>query len=82
MVYFVYILKSRIDNSYYIGQTHNLSNRIFEHNFEETNYTKKKRPWDLIYKEEYKTRSEAVNRERYFKKLKNRKYLEKIIMGP
>ncbi len=83
-MYFVYILQSQLDKSYYIGYTSNLENRLREHNFGKTGYTKLKRPWRLIYKEEFLTRSEAIKRERYLKRLKNKKALEKIIksMGP
>ena len=83
-MYFVYILQSIKDNSYYIGYTIDINRRINEHNFGRTGYTKLKRPWKLIYKEEYKTEKEAINRERHLKSLKNRKALEKIIgfVGP
>ncbi|MDP4011084.1 MAG: GIY-YIG nuclease family protein [Candidatus Roizmanbacteria bacterium] len=38
----VYILQSEQDNSYYIGSTSDLENRILEHNYEGTGYTSKK----------------------------------------
>ena len=81
MIYSVYVLQSEMDHSYYIGQSANYKSRVWEHNHGNTNYTKKKRPWVLVYTEEYKTRGEAVKRERYLKRIKNKKYLEKIIKG-
>jgi len=33
----------------------------------------------LVYFEEYKTRGEAMNKEKYIKKQKSRKYIEKLI---
>jgi putative endonuclease len=82
-MYFVYILQSIRDNSYYIGCTGNIEDRLCEHNFGRTGYSKKKRPWKLIYKEEYKTEKEAINRERYLKRLKSKKYLENLLgLGP
>jgi len=83
-MYFVYVLQSIKDNSYYIGYTKNIKDRLNEHNFGRTGYTKLKRPWELIYKEEYKTEKEAINRERYLKRLKSKIALEKIIglVGP
>jgi len=87
-MYFVYILQSIKDNSYYIGYTKNIEDRLSEHNFGRTGYTKLKRPWEIIYREAYKTEKEAINRERKLKRLKNKKYLEYLIkkshslMGP
>ena len=36
-------------------------------------------PWKLVYKEEYRTRTEALKREREVKKKKSRKYIEFLI---
>jgi len=78
-MYFVYILQSIKDNSYYIGYTKNIESRISEHNFGRTGYTSLKRPWMLKYKEEYNTEREAIKRERELKRYKNKKYLEYLI---
>ena len=53
--------------------------RLNEHNFCRTRYTSLKRPWKLVYKEEYQNRSDAIKREKYLKKLKSKKYLEFLI---
>ena len=79
MMFTVYILQSEQDNSYYIGSTSDLENRLLEHNYESTGYTSKKRPWKLIYTEEYDVKSEALIRERQLKKMKSRKYIDKLI---
>ena len=78
-MFFVYILQSALDKSFYIGFSSNLENRLREHNYGRTGYTKKKRPWKLVYFEEYKTINEAVKREKYLKRLKSKIALEKII---
>ena len=72
MPYFLYILKSEADDSSYVGHTSNLEKRIGEHNNGKSLSTRGKRPWRLVYKEEYSKRSEAVARERYFKSVKGR----------
>jgi len=78
---FLYILKSRKDNSYYIGITKDLENRILKHNKGKVLYTKPKRPWILVYKKQYTTRSEALREEKHLKSLKSRKAIEKIIQA-
>ncbi len=82
-MYYVYLLESEVDGSFYIGYTSNVKNRLWEHNFGRTRFTKLRRPWRLIYQEEFDTRGEAIKREKYLKKVKNNKYLKKIIgLGP
>jgi len=76
MPYFVYILKSELENSSYIGHTSNLDKRLIEHNSGKSLTTKRKKPWRLIYKEECLTRSEAVLREKYFKSIYGRMELK------
>jgi putative endonuclease len=72
MPYFVYVLKSGATGSSYIGHTSNLEKRLVEHNSGKSLSTRGRRPWSLVYKEEYMTRSEAASRERYFKSVKGR----------
>ena len=80
-MYYVYILKSEKDLSYYIGQTKDLKDRIERHNSGRSKSTKFRIPWKLVYKESFNTRSEAVKREIEIKDRKSRKYIEKLIMG-
>jgi putative endonuclease len=61
MPYFVYILKSETTNTSYVGYTSNLEKRFTEHNNGKNPSTRHKRPWKLIYQEEYPTRPEAAN---------------------
>jgi len=78
----MYILQSQSNNSYYIGSTNNVIERLSRHNKGYSRYTKSKRPWKLVYKEEYNTLSEAKKREYYLKSLKSRSEIEKLISGP
>ncbi len=42
-------------------------------------YSSKKRPWKLVYNEEYQTKKEAIIRERQMKKWKSKKIIKKLI---
>jgi putative endonuclease len=77
--YFVYILESELNGSYYVGQTEDLQKRLEEHNKGRVQSTKYSRPWKLVHYEEYESRSESVKREREIKSYKKRAYIEKII---
>ncbi|MCE5194834.1 MAG: GIY-YIG nuclease family protein [Nitrospiraceae bacterium] len=72
MPYFVYILKSKTAGSSYTGSSGNLEKRLAEHNSGKSYSTKYKKPWELVYKEEYPTRAEAVSREKFFKTVAGR----------
>ncbi|MCK5655459.1 MAG: GIY-YIG nuclease family protein [Candidatus Aureabacteria bacterium] len=75
-MFYVYILKSEKDGSYYIGQTKDLGKRIKCHNLGYSKFTKAKRPWKLAYKQCFNTRSEAVTRELALKRKKNKNILD------
>ncbi len=47
-MYYVYILKSLKDsNRYYIGLTMDIKKRLFEHNLDESSYSKRYSPWKI-----------------------------------
>lgn len=68
MFYYVYILKSFKDNSFYIGCTPDLRNRIVKHNKGEVYSTKNLRPFKLIYYEAYLSKEDAFMREKQLKR--------------
>jgi putative endonuclease len=80
MTFSVYILESLKDGSYYVGSTNNLEDRLKRHNKGRVAYTKPKRPWKLVYSEEYPDRSSAAKREYEIKKHKSREFVETLIM--
>jgi putative endonuclease len=79
MGYYVYVLRSEKDDSFYIGHTADLEERIKRHNDGKSSYTKAKGPWKLIYQDLFPTRSEAMKRERKIKRMKSREYIERLV---
>ncbi len=80
MKYVVYILQSEIDKSYYVGWTSDIETRIAKHNSGETNYTRTKMPWKIVYTEDYYDKASAIKRENEIKRYKSHKYIEKLII--
>jgi len=78
-IFYLYILHSLKDGTYYIGHTGDLEKRIKWHNAGYSLSTKAKRPWELVYQERYHTKSDAQKREYELKRKKSRKYIEFII---
>ena len=76
MKYFVYILRSKRDSSFYIGYTKDLDRRLSEHNEGRSRYTARKAPWELYYVEEYENKRDAIKREMFLKKQRNIEFYE------
>ena len=74
----VYILKSEKDNKRYIGFTKELIRRILEHNNGMVKSTRNRKPFELVYTEEFEFKSDAMNREKFFKSGKGREFLVSI----
>ena len=79
MAHYVYILYSEKTNHYYIGSTSNTEERLQRHNAGSTLSTKQGRPWKIVYTEIFTSKTEALQREIYLKKMKSRVYLEALI---
>jgi len=69
MPYYVYIIQSETDRSYYKGFTENPVLRLQHHNNGDSTYTRSKKPWKLVYVEECSEKSVALKRERNLKKI-------------
>ncbi len=63
-------------STYYVGSTQDVTARLERHNQGRSKYTKSKRPWQLIYQEEYPDRSSAVKREIEIKRKEKRSYID------
>ena len=62
------MLKSKsIRTITYVGYTNNLEKRIKLHNSGKGAKFTRGRKWELIYKEKYKSKKEAISREYYIK---------------
>jgi putative endonuclease len=79
MPFYLYILQSETTGRYYVGQTEHLEERVAYHQANYSKALKNRGPWTLCYSERYQTRSEAVLRERYIKRQKDRKFIEALV---
>lgn len=81
MKYSVYILQSEKDESFYIGYSVDPIKRLDKHNAAQKGYTAFKKPWKLVYTEEFDTKTEAIKREKFLKRQKNTAFYQKLIYG-
>ncbi|MEO0075998.1 MAG: GIY-YIG nuclease family protein [candidate division WOR-3 bacterium] len=78
--FFVYILFSPSLNKYYIGYTaDSLDERLRKHNSPHKGFTSAANDWTIVYTESFSSKSEAIKREKFIKKLKSRKFIQKLI---
>ena len=76
MKYYMYVLRSLRDSIRYVGSGEDALERLRRHNKGDNQFTKGHRPWELIYQEEYETRTEALKREKFLKSGQGRKILD------
>jgi putative endonuclease len=67
-MFYLYIIKSKIDGKLYIGSTNNLRRRLSEHNSGKVTSTKPRRPFELRYYEAFYKEVDARKREDSMKK--------------
>lgn len=75
MKYYVYILQSLKDKRFYIGCTVDLKKRLIDHNCGKNKSTRYRRPFKLVYHEEFNDKHLAFKREFFLKSPKG--FLEK-----
>jgi len=78
-MYYTHVLQSLSTEKLYIGHTENLDRRLHEHNSNQSKSTRFRGPWELIFKKEFSTKSEAATFEYKLKRVKNKNYLLKVI---
>ena len=76
----MYVLRSRKDGNYYIGQTNNIEVRIKQHMEGKVPSTKNRRPFYVVGYNVYKSRSESMWMEHELKNHsdKKRKFIDKL----
>ena len=78
-VFFVYIIQSQATHRFYIGCAADPQERLIEHNRGQTQSTRNRGPWDLMYTEPFETLAEARRREFQLKKWKSHRSIAELI---
>ncbi|MDP2038926.1 MAG: GIY-YIG nuclease family protein [Ignavibacteria bacterium] len=74
--YTVYVIKSS-EGLQYTGMTEDVEKRIIEHNNKTLSFwTKRGSNWEIIYKEEFESKAEALKREKWLKSGVGRNYIK------
>ena len=82
MGYFLYILRSEVKETYYIGMSKKPGQRLYYHNKSDKQmYTLRYRPWTLKYTHQFETREEALAAEAKVKSWKSTKMIRLLVAG-
>jgi putative endonuclease len=79
MGYFVYILKSKSFDKYYVGSSQNPKLRLNYHNSIEKGFTSRYRQWELVFEREFDSKEKALAAEQKIKKWKSKVMIDRII---
>lgn len=83
-MYYVYIIESKVDGSFYTGRTSDLTLRLKYHNSPALNkgVTRRKIPWTYFYVLEVGHSGVAVKIEGHIKRMKSAKYIRNLVKYP
>ena len=83
-MYYCYVIYSQTLNKYYIGESDDVERRLELHNsgYFARAYSKRATDWSLFVVIPCPTRITALKIEKYLKKKKSRKYIERIKSNP
>ena len=78
---YLYILYSDKLEKYYTGISRDPEERLLYHNTSQKGWTKRGRPWKLIFTLEFSDRISAQRAERFVKSQKSKGFIKKLISG-
>jgi len=75
-MFYVYILKSLKDCRTYVGYYNDVQRRLQEHNSGQSKATKHRRPFEILFIEEFEIEQDAKKKELYWKSGAGRRKLK------
>ena len=78
-MFYVYILRSTKTGKLYKGMTSDLKNRLKQHNKGKVIATKNGKPWELLYYQVFKNKTDARREELFLKTGKGRERIKYLL---
>lgn len=78
-MWYVYILRSRKDDNWYVGMTNDLKRRLNLHNDGKVFATRMRYPFSLAYYEAHHNQNDAAARERFLKTGWGKNWIKKVL---
>ena len=80
-LYYLYVLYSERISKYYIGISRDPEKRLSYHNSANKGWTRRGRPWKLVYIQGFIDEKSAHKAEKFVKSQKSKKFIEKVVSG-
>ncbi len=80
-MFYTYILKSKKNGRMYTGSTSDLRKRLKQHNEGRSTFTKRDKPYELVYYEACMNEQDARSRELKLKSGYGKRYLKERLRG-
>ena len=81
MAFYFYILRSENKEIYYYGSSDDPDRRLEYHNNEQKGFTRRYRPWIMVFRHGFSTRLQAEQAEKLVKAWKSKKMTRLLIQG-
>ena len=80
--HYVYIIQSQLDSTFYIGFSQDPARRLIKHNSNSKGYTNTKKPWSLVFVQQFETKTQAIKMEKKLKSWKDKTMIKDLINSP
>jgi len=83
-MHYLYIIYSPSKETYYVGETHDVFERLNKHNNHsyKGSYTRIANDWVMALNFECSSKNDALFLENFIKRMKSRKFIAKVIENP
>ena len=83
-MHFIYIIHTKLKNHYYVGETHDLEQRLLKHNnySYKGSFSKIASDWKIVLTYNCNFKEDALFLERFIKRMKSKVFIEKNIRNP
>ncbi|MDB4291934.1 GIY-YIG nuclease family protein [Maribacter sp.] len=80
-MHYLYIIYNQTIDRYYIGESPDVINRLGQHNshYFKKGYTKAAQDWKIVLSKKCENKEDAQYLERFMKRMKSKKFIQKII---
>ena len=78
---YLYVLYSPTIDQYYIGISHDVEERLHYHNSSYKGWTRRGRPWHVVFSRLFESKKQAKVWEKWLKSQKDRRIIEKVVFG-
>jgi len=83
-MHFLYIIYSPSKNTYYVGETYNIDERLIKHREHSYSgsFTKIANDWITVLNHECSSKNDALFLETFIKRMKSKKFIIKVVENP